>query len=100
MSLLDTRVGGTSAVVVTKSIELEFFVTTSREWLLSNIWDLGAHGCGKECLPETSRPGFISTMRPDLPQPTHRFVVQDTLGGILILRLKADNLRLKDRVRI
>jgi hypothetical protein len=76
-------------VVVTKSIELEFFVTTSREWLLSNIWDLGAHGRGKECLSETSRPGLISTMRPDLPQPTHGLEPQDTLGGILFLRLKS-----------
>ncbi len=26
------------------------------------------HGHGKESLTETSRPGFISTVRPDLPQ--------------------------------
>ncbi len=81
VSLLGTRVGGTSAEVVTKSIELELFATTSGERLLSNYRDQGAHGRGKECLPETSRPGLISTMRPDLPQPTHRLEPQDTLGG-------------------
>jgi hypothetical protein len=50
--------------------------------------DLGAHGHGKESLPETSRPGFISTVRPDLFQPTHRLKEEDTIGGILFLRLK------------
>jgi hypothetical protein len=51
---------------------------------------MGAHGHGKESLPETSRPGFISTVRPDLPQPTHRLEEEDTLGGILFLRLKTN----------
>jgi hypothetical protein len=32
------------------------------------------HGHDKESLPETSRPGFISTVRPDLPQSTHRLI--------------------------
>ncbi len=98
VSLLGIRVGGTSTEMVTKRIELELFATTIRERLLSNNRDLGAHGRGKECLSETSRPDFISTMRPDLPQVTHRFVVQKTLGVILFLRLKADHLRTKDRV--
>ena len=43
---------------------LKFPATTSRERLLRNHWDLGAHGGGKECLSETSRPGFISTVSP------------------------------------
>ena len=66
--------------------------------LLRNHWDLGAHGRGKECLPETSRPGFISTVRPDLPQPTHRLEEEDTLRSILFLRLKTKHLRPKDRL--
>jgi len=37
-------------------------------------------------------------VRPDLPQPTHRLEEQDTLGGILFLRLKASHLRPKFRV--
>jgi hypothetical protein len=40
VSLLSTRVGGMSAEVVTKIIELELFATTSRERLLSNNRDL------------------------------------------------------------
>ena len=85
VSLLGTGVDGTSAEVVTKRNELELFATTSRERLLNNNRDLDAHGRGKECLPETSRLGFISTMRPDLPQTTHWFEPEDTLGGILFL---------------
>jgi hypothetical protein len=67
--------------VVTKRIEVELFATTNRERSLSNNRDLGAHGRGKECLSETNRPGFISTMREDLPQPTHRLEKKDTLGA-------------------
>ena len=33
-----------------------------------------------------------------MPQPTHRLEEEDTLGGILFLRLKAGHLRPKDRV--
>jgi hypothetical protein len=35
VNLLDTRVGGTSAEIVTKRIELELFATTRREWFLN-----------------------------------------------------------------
>jgi hypothetical protein len=59
---------------------------------------MDAHGGGKECLTKTSRPGFVSTVRPDLPQPTHRLKEEDTLGGILFLRLKVSHLRPKYRV--
>jgi hypothetical protein len=31
------------------------------------VWDLSAHGGGKESLPKTRRPGFVSTVRRDLP---------------------------------
>jgi hypothetical protein len=37
--------------------------------VMTGIW---THGHGKESLPETSRPGFIFTLRPDLSQPTHK----------------------------
>jgi hypothetical protein len=37
-------------------------------------------------------------VRPDLPQPTHGLEEEDTLGGILFLRLKASHLRPKYRV--
>jgi hypothetical protein len=43
-------------------------------------------------------PGFISTMRPNLTQPTHQLEKKDTLRGILFLRLQASHLRPKDRV--
>ena len=62
--LFGTRVGGARANMVTKGVYLKFLATTSRERFLRNHWDLSAHGGGKECLPETSRPGFISTVRP------------------------------------
>jgi hypothetical protein len=77
---------------------LELFATTSRERLLSNNRDLDAHGRDKECLTETSRPGFIATMRHDLPQSTHRVEEKDTLRDILFLGLKAGHLRPKNRV--
>ena len=47
---------------------------------IRNNRDLDTHGRGKECLSETSRPGLISTMRSDLPQPTHRLEKKDTFG--------------------
>jgi hypothetical protein len=77
---------------------LKFPGTTSLERLLHNNWDLGAHGGGKECLSKTSRTGFVSTVRPDLPQPTHWLEEEDTLRSILFLRLNASHLRPKDRV--
>jgi hypothetical protein len=36
-------------------------------------------------------------VRPDLPQPTHGLKEEDTLGGILFLRLKASHLHPKYR---
>jgi hypothetical protein len=52
-------------------VQLKFPATTSRERLLRNHWDLIAYGGGKESLPKTSRPGFVSSVRPDLSWPTH-----------------------------
>ncbi len=77
---------------------MKFSVTTSRERLLRNHWDLGAHGGGKECLSMTSRPGLIPTVSPDLPHPMHGLKEEDTLGGILFLRLYARHLCPKYRV--
>jgi hypothetical protein len=37
-------------------------------------------------------------LRPDLSQPTHRLKEEDTLGGILFLRLKTRHLRPEYRV--
>ena len=37
-------------------------------------------------------------MRPDLPQPTHRLIPKDTLGGILFLRLKVSHLCPADKI--
>jgi hypothetical protein len=56
MILFDTRVRGTSTEMVSHRV--------------IDDRDLGAHGHAKESLPETRRPGFISTVRPDLSQST------------------------------
>jgi hypothetical protein len=46
----------------------------------------------KECLSETIRPGLLSVMMSDLPQPTHWFKSKYTSGDILLLRLQTDHL--------
>jgi hypothetical protein len=51
-----------------------------------------------QSLTTTNRPGFVSTVRPDLPQSRHRLKEEDTFGGILFLRLKVSHLRPKYRV--
>jgi hypothetical protein len=71
--------------VIWSTIELELFPTTNRGRLIRNNRGLDTHGRDKECLSETRRPVFISTMRSDLPQGTHRFAVQNRFGGILPL---------------
>jgi hypothetical protein len=43
VSLLDTRVSGTSTNMITQGIYLKFPGTTSRKRLLRNHWDLSAH---------------------------------------------------------
>ncbi len=86
VSLLGTRVGGTSAKVITKSIYLELLATTTRERYFRKERNLGSNGRDTKGLPETSTPGLISAMRPDLPQPTHRLIPKDTFGVIFFLR--------------
>ena len=98
MGLFGTRVSGTRAKVIAQCVHLKLPTTTNRKRLLRNHWDLNAHRRGEKCLSETSRPGLISTVSPDLPQPTHRLEEEDTLRSILFLRLKASHLRLKDRL--
>jgi hypothetical protein len=71
VSLLGTRVGGTSAEVVPKRIDLKLPTTTSREMYFHKERDLGSPGRGRKGLSETIRPGLISEMSPDLSQPTH-----------------------------
>ncbi len=93
MRLFDTRMTGTSTEMVSHRIHLKLPPTTRRLWFLSDDRDLGGHGHDKESLSETTRPVLISTVRPDLSQPTHRLKEQDTIGGILFLRLKASHLR-------
>jgi hypothetical protein len=46
---------------------------------------------------KSSRPGLVTTVRSDLSQSTHGLVKEDTLGGILFLRLKASHLRPQHR---
>jgi hypothetical protein len=87
---------GISTKMVSHHIQLKFPATTIRE--RKNDRDLGAHGHGKESLSETSRTGFISTVRSDLSQSTHRHKEEDTLGDILFLRLKTSHLRPEYRV--
>ena len=56
VSLLGTRVGGTSGEVVTKRIYLELLATTTGEWYFHKERNLGSNGRGKKGLPKTSRP--------------------------------------------
>jgi hypothetical protein len=56
--LLSVQVGGTSTEVVTTSIELELFSTTTRERILNNDRDLDDHGRVKECLSGTNETRF------------------------------------------
>jgi hypothetical protein len=57
---------------------VELLATTSRERLFSDDRHLGANGHDKECLSETNRPGFISTVSPDLSHPPHRVEEEGT----------------------
>ncbi len=83
---------------VPKGINLKPLPTTNQEWYFWRDRDLCADRHNKKSLSETSRPVLISTMRPDLPQTTHRLVPNDTIGDILFLRLKTDHLSPKDRI--
>ena len=98
VSLLGTRVSGTSSKVVSQCIYLKPLPSTNHKRFFCNQWDLSTHGSGEKSLSETNRPGLISTVSPDLPQSTHRLVEEDTLGGIFFLRLKTSHLRPKNRL--
>ena len=98
VSLFGTRVSGTGTEMIAQYVYPKLPTTTNRKRLLRNHWDLSVHRRGEKCLSETRRPGLIPTVRPDLPQPTHRLEEEDTVRNILFLRLKASHLRHKDRL--
>jgi hypothetical protein len=97
VSLFGTRVSCTGTEMITQCVYPKLPTTTNHKRLLRNHWDLSAHRREK-CLSETTRPGLIPTVRPDLPQTTHHLEEEDTLRNILFLRLKTSHLRLKDRL--
>jgi hypothetical protein len=59
VSLLGTRLGGTSAEVVPQWINLKLLSTTSRERHFRKERGLGSRGGGEKGLRENSRPGLI-----------------------------------------
>ena len=77
-------------------VYLKFPATASRDRFLRNHRDLSTHRRGDKCLPKTSRPGLIPTVRPDLPQSTHCLEEEETLRSILFLRLKTCHLQTSD----
>ena len=83
VSLLDTRVGGTRAEVVTKRVYLKLPETTSRERYFRQEWNVRSNERGKKGLTETSRPGLIPVMSPDLSQSTHCLEPQYPWGNSL-----------------
>ena len=64
VSLFGSRVRGTGANVVTKSVYGELFATTGRERKLRQCRYCCTNTRGEEGLPEGSRPGLFSVMRP------------------------------------
>jgi hypothetical protein len=66
MSVFGTRVSGTGTEMIAQCVYPKLPTTTNRKRLLRNHWDLSVHRRGEKCLSETSRPGLISTVRPDL----------------------------------
>jgi hypothetical protein len=88
--------GGTSAEMVTKSIYLELFGTTSGKQQLHQKGkrNLCSNGRVKKGLSQTSRPDLVSVMSPDLSQPPDCLEPSDTSGVILFLRLEV-----KTRIR-
>ncbi len=83
VSVIKTRVratsetGDTDTEMVSHHIQMKLPATTRHYRFFSDDRDLGTHGHGKESLTETSTPGFISTVSPDLSQPTHRLKEED-----------------------
>jgi hypothetical protein len=87
VSLLGTRVSGTSAEVVPNRINLKLPTTASRECHLLQGRYISTDTRAKKCLSKTSRPDLISVMRPDLSQPTYGLEPKYVSGDILLLRL-------------
>ena len=57
--------------------------TTGRERKLRQCRYCCIHTRGEKSLPEASRPGLISAMRPDLPQPTHGLIPENPPRSVL-----------------
>jgi hypothetical protein len=71
--------------MVAKSIDGELFATTGRERKLRQCRYRYTYTRGEESLPEASRPGLISVMRPDLPQSTHGLIPEDPVRSVLFI---------------
>ena len=74
VSLFGNRVSGTCTNMITENVNGEPFVTTNRERKLHQCGYIRTDTRSKECLSESSRPGLISVMSPDLPQTTHGLI--------------------------
>jgi hypothetical protein len=71
--------------MVAKSIDSNFFATTGRERKLRQCRYCCTYTRGEENLPEASRPGLVSAMRPDLTQPTHGLIPEDPSRSVLFI---------------
>jgi hypothetical protein len=71
--------------MVAESVDGELFATTGRERKLRQCRYCCTNTRGEESLPEASRPGLISAMRPDLPQPTHGLIPEDPPRSVLFI---------------
>ena len=85
VSLFGSRVSGTGANMITEGVDDKLFVTTSRERKLRQCRYCCTNTRGEESLPEASRPGLVSTMRPDLTQSTHGFTPEDPPRNVLFI---------------
>ncbi len=85
VSLFGSRVSGIGANVVVKSVYGELFATTGRERKFRQCRYCSTNTRDEESLSEASRPGLISVMRPDLPQPTHGLIQEDPPRSVLFM---------------
>jgi hypothetical protein len=76
---IPTMWSDTSTEMVSHHIQLKLPATTRHYRFFSDDRDLGTHGHGKQSLTETNTPDFISTVSPDLSQPTHRLKEEDII---------------------
>ena len=93
---MSARSSARSSDAIMRTASNDAFMSTTSSSLSPRLFTAGcvSHEV-RECLPVASRPGLISTVRPDLCQPTHGLVEEDELGVILLQRLKARHLRPK-----